>query len=113
MKSKSDVRSTRSVPPTAPLPAILVALLEAGDAKPAAMSSPTPTASTASEIVSRLPNWDSFRHTTRTLRAPALHASSGVLDAISGLIVREWWTEKERGYASLCGSLIGRSPEGP
>ena len=51
-----------------------VALLEAGDAKPAAMSSPTPTASTASEIVSRLPNWDSFRHTTRTLGAlPCMH----------------------------------------
>src|SRR5579872_2854082 len=54
MKSKSEVRSTRSVPPTFPLTPGFVELLDAGDAKPAATSSPAPIVKATTESQSLL-----------------------------------------------------------
>src|SRR4051794_29944029 len=54
MKSKSDVRSTRSVPPLAPCLPPFDELLEAGEANPAATSRLAPIANVTTESQSLL-----------------------------------------------------------
>src|SRR5580765_3534792 len=90
MKSKSDVRSTRRVPPLAPCAPGLDELLDAGEANPAATSRLAPIANVTTESQSLL-----FIGLLSTEQAstggPAgpVRASSEPLDARTGRVVSD------------------------
>src|SRR5205809_131167 len=88
MKSKSDVRSTRNVPPLAPCLPPLDELLDAGDANPALTSRPTPIANATTEsqtllFIALL----SLNRKSRAFRLLGQHTSSQALDARPPVLV--------------------------
>ena len=82
MKSKSDVKSTRNVPPLAPCLPPLDDLLDAGDANPALTSRPTPIANATTESQTLLLiGLLSMNRENRSLTGPTESTSSPPLDA--------------------------------
>src|SRR5215467_11128599 len=88
MKSKSDVRSTRSVPPLAPCAPGFDELLDAGEANPAATSRLAPIANVTTESQSLLCiGLLSTEQASAGGPAGPVRASSEPLDARLGRVV--------------------------